>query len=162
MVYEIASSILHLLPILPVYDSQMIAKIVDTDQIMRILQLIFQPRICSQNMSQSQYLKHDMCYYLKFCLIFLYKTKVKPHNWIYKTLCDMSIVSIHLNNKNVIHVMIYFTTLQDVLPQIQIWSFITEFVTITNNWTLQFDTDDNELVKLQVIQFAITKFYIGR
>ena len=87
MVYEIASSILHLLPILPVYDSQMIAKIVDTDQIMRILQLIFQPRICSQNMSQSQYFKHDMCYYLKFYLIFLYnrqtsiiETKVKPHN----------------------------------------------------------------------------------
>ena len=47
--------------------------------------------------------------------------------------CYMSIVSIHLNNKNVIHVMIYFTTLQDVLPQIQIWSFITELVTITNN-----------------------------
>ena len=70
MVYEIASSILHLLPILPVYDSQMIAKIVDTDQIMRILQLIFQPRICSQNMSQSQYYEHDMCYYLKFDLIF--------------------------------------------------------------------------------------------
>ena len=72
MVYEIASSILHLLPILPVYDSQMIAKIVDTDQIMRILQLIFQPRICSQNMSQSQYFKHEMRYYLKFYLIFLY------------------------------------------------------------------------------------------
>ena len=84
MVYEIASSILHLLPILPVYDSQMIAKIVDTDQIMRILQLIFQPRICSQNMSQSQYFEHDMCYYLKFYLIFLYNrhrlTKVKSHN----------------------------------------------------------------------------------
>ena len=74
----------------------------------------------------------------------------------------MSIVLIHLNNKNAMLVMIYFTTLQDVLPQIQIWSFITEFVTITNNWTLQFDTDDNELVKLQAIQFAITKFYIGR
>ena len=72
MVYEIASSILHLLPILPVYDSQMIAKIVDTDQIMRILQLIFQPRIRSQNMSQSQYFQHDMCYYLKFDSIFLY------------------------------------------------------------------------------------------
>ena len=71
MVYEIASSILHLLPILPVYDSQIVAKIVDTDQIMRILQLIFQPRICSQNMSQSQYFQHDMCYYLKFDLIFL-------------------------------------------------------------------------------------------
>ena len=70
MVYEIASSILHLLPILPVYDSQIVAKIVDTDQIMRILQLIFQPRICSQNMSQSQYFQHDMCYYLKFDLIF--------------------------------------------------------------------------------------------
>ena len=73
MVYEIASSILHLLPILPVYDSQIVAKIVDTDQIMRILQLIFQPRICSQNMSQSQYYEHDMCYYLKFDLIFFYK-----------------------------------------------------------------------------------------
>ena len=72
MVYEIASSILHLLPILPVYDSQMIAKIVDTDQIMRILQLIFQPRIRSQNMSQSQYFQHDMRYYLKFDSIFLY------------------------------------------------------------------------------------------
>ena len=71
MVYEIASSILHLLPILPVYDSQMIAKIVDTDQIMRILQLIFQPRICSQNMSQSQYFEHDMCYYLKLFNIFV-------------------------------------------------------------------------------------------
>ena len=45
----------------------------------------------------------------------------------------MSIVLIHLNNKNAMLVMIYFTTLQDVLPQIQIWSFITEFVTITNN-----------------------------
>ena len=72
MVYEIASSILHLLPILPVYDSQIVAKIVDTDQIMRILQLIFQPRICSQNMSQSQYFKHDMCNYLRFYLLFLY------------------------------------------------------------------------------------------
>lgn len=45
----------------------------------------------------------------------------------------MSIVSIYPNNKNLMHVMIYFTTLQDVLPQIEIWSFITELVTITNN-----------------------------
>ena len=45
----------------------------------------------------------------------------------------MSIVSKYLNNKNVMHVMIYFTILQDVLPQIEIWSFITELVTITNN-----------------------------
>ena len=80
MVYEIASSILHLLPILPVYDSQMIAKIVDTDQIMRILQLIFQPRICSQNMSQSQYYEHDMCYYLKLHLIFLYNFVTQQYN----------------------------------------------------------------------------------
>ena len=129
MVYEIASSILHLLPILPVYDSQMIAKIVDTDQIMRILQLIFQPRICSQNMSQSQYYEHDMCYYLKFDLI---KRKLNP---IIKFIrfTYMSIVSKYLNNKTVMHVMIYFTILQDVLPQIEIWSFITELVTITNN-----------------------------
>ena len=80
MVYEIASSILHLLPILPVYDSQMIAKIVDTDQIMRILQLIFQPRIRSQNMSQSQYFHYVMRYYLKFDSIFLYNFVTNPHN----------------------------------------------------------------------------------
>ena len=135
MVYEIASSILHLLPILPVYDSQMIAKIVDTDQIMRILQLIFQPRICSQNMSQSQYFKHDMCNYLKIYLIFLYNRIKRKLNPIIEFIrpCYMSIVLIHLNNKNAMHVMIYFTTLQDVLPQIEIWSFITELVTITNN-----------------------------
>ena len=41
MVYKIASSVLHLLPILPVYISQMIAKIVDRDQGMRTLQFIF-------------------------------------------------------------------------------------------------------------------------
>ena len=134
MVYEIASSILHLLPILPVYDSQIVAKIVDTDQIMRILQLIFQPRICSQNMSQSQYFQHDMCYYLKFDLIFFLQSKRKLSPIIeFIRPCYMSIDLIHLNNKNAMHVMIYFTTLQDVLPQIQIWSFITELVTITNN-----------------------------
>ena len=134
MVYEIASSILHLLPILPVYDSQIVAKIVDTDQIMRILQLIFQPRIYSQNMSQSQYFQHDTCYYLKFDLIFFLQSKRKLSPIIeFIRPCYMSIVLIHLNNKNAMLVMIYFTTLQDVLPQIEIWSFITELVTITNN-----------------------------